>query len=98
VRDLHCCPTRRSSDLWCDEHWRCVEGHDRRWRHRARGGQLHMSTVRVRYVGLKPREQDHLYGTGIWWEGAGDVKDVPADKWPLRAEEDTSELPSLTTL
>jgi hypothetical protein len=37
--------------------------------------------VLVEYVGLKPAETDHLYGTGIEWTGKGDVQEVPAANW-----------------
>ena len=40
-----------------------------------------MSALKVRYVGKKDSETDHLYGTGIVWIGAGDVQEVPADAW-----------------
>jgi hypothetical protein len=43
-------------------------------------------TVRVRYVGLKPSETDHLYGTDIVWNGAGDIKTVPTDAWAKMAK------------
>jgi hypothetical protein len=42
-----------------------------------------MTTVQIEYVGKKESEKDHNYGTGIEWIGAGDVKEVPADKWEL---------------
>lgn len=41
------------------------------------------ASVLVEYVGLKPEETDHLYGTGIVWRGAGDVHEVPAKNWAL---------------
>ena len=31
----------------------------------------------IKYVGSKPRKQDTVAGTGIWWLGNGDVQDVP---------------------
>lgn len=37
--------------------------------------------VAVEYVGLKPSETDHLYGTNIVWVGKGDVQMVPAAAW-----------------
>lgn len=40
-----------------------------------------MSTVLVEYVGKKPREVDHLYGTGIVWLGGGDIQPVPIEAW-----------------
>lgn len=40
-----------------------------------------MVKLKVEYVGLKDRETDHLYGTGITWVGKGDIHDVPADAW-----------------
>lgn len=40
-----------------------------------------MAKVKVEYVGLKPAETDHLYGTGITWVGLGDVHDVSAEAW-----------------
>ena len=40
-----------------------------------------MATVKVEYVGLKPSETDHLYGTGLTWQGLGDVQEVPAEAW-----------------
>lgn len=39
------------------------------------------TAVAVEYVGLKPSETDHLYGTGITWVGKGDVQNVPAAAW-----------------
>lgn len=39
------------------------------------------STVLVEYVGKKPEETDHLYGTNIVWQGYGDVQEVPASAW-----------------
>lgn len=39
------------------------------------------TVVLVEYVGLKDREEDHLYGTGIVWTGKGDVQEVPASAW-----------------
>lgn len=42
-----------------------------------------MDTIRVMYVGSKPREVDDKKArTGIVWEGHGDIKDVPAWAWP----------------
>lgn len=38
-------------------------------------------SVLVEYVGKKPAETDHLYGTGITWLGCGDVREVPAAAW-----------------
>lgn len=40
-------------------------------------------SIAIRYVGKKEQMTDHLYGTGITWNGAGDVQDVPEDKAPL---------------
>ncbi len=40
-----------------------------------------IQTVMVEYVGLKPSETDHLYGTNITWTGQGDVKPVPSGAW-----------------
>jgi hypothetical protein len=37
--------------------------------------------IAVEYVGCKPSETDHLYGTGIVWVGKGDVQMVPAAAW-----------------
>lgn len=31
----------------------------------------------IKYVGSKPRKQDTVAGTGIWWLGYGDVQEVP---------------------
>lgn len=31
----------------------------------------------IKYVGLKPKKQDNVAGTGIWWLGQGDVREVP---------------------
>ena len=31
----------------------------------------------IKYVGLKAKKQDNVAGTGIWWLGHGDVRDVP---------------------
>lgn len=31
----------------------------------------------IKYVGKKPRKQDTVAGTGIWWLGHGDVQEVP---------------------
>jgi hypothetical protein len=45
-----------------------------------------MDTVKVEYVGLKPSETDHTYGTGLTWTGAGDVQDVPIDAWEKMAK------------
>lgn len=42
-------------------------------------------TVRVEYVGLKPSETDHLYGTRITWTGLGDIQDVPVAAWEKMA-------------
>lgn len=39
------------------------------------------TTVLVEYVGLKDREEDHLYGTGLVWIGKGDVQEVPVANW-----------------
>lgn len=39
-----------------------------------------MSTVLVRYVGLKDREFDKKGGTGMWWN-AGESKLVPMSAW-----------------
>lgn len=45
-----------------------------------------MSTVLVRYVGLKPTEVDSKKGkTGVVWNGHGDVQAVPAEAWPKLA-------------
>ena len=41
-----------------------------------------MNEINLRYVGLKPRQQDCIYGTNIWWDGFGDIKAVPADVAP----------------
>jgi hypothetical protein len=40
-----------------------------------------MNTLKVRYVGKKDQETDHLYGTGITWVGLGDVHEVPLTAW-----------------
>jgi hypothetical protein len=41
-------------------------------------------TVPLRYVGKKPSEVDHIYGTGIQWiKGISDVQEVPEDKAPF---------------
>lgn len=45
-----------------------------------------MSTVNVRYVGLKSRKQDTAAGTGIVWNGPGDVQAVPLKVWPALAK------------
>lgn len=42
---------------------------------------MNEDTVRIEYVGLKDREVDHLYGTGIVWTGRGCVQSVPVDAW-----------------
>jgi len=42
-----------------------------------------MNTVPIRYVGKKPEETDHLYGTGLTWRGKHSVQQVPRDKAPL---------------
>ena len=44
------------------------------------------TTVRVRYVGLKDKEQDTVARTDIWWVGIGDIKEVPASAWPILAK------------
>lgn len=31
----------------------------------------------IKYVGLKAKKQDNVAGTGIWWLGQGDVREVP---------------------
>lgn len=31
----------------------------------------------IKYVGLKAKKQDNVAGTGIWWLGQGDVRQVP---------------------
>lgn len=42
-----------------------------------------MSTVRVMYVGLKPREIDNKKGkSGVVWNGHGDIQEVPDWAWP----------------
>lgn len=33
--------------------------------------------MRIEYIGRKPVKQDNVAGTGIWWNGQGDVQDVP---------------------
>lgn len=40
-----------------------------------------MSTVNVRYVGLKDRETDRKGGTGLTWIGHGAVHPVPIKAW-----------------
>lgn len=35
--------------------------------------------MRIAYVGLKASRTDTVAGTGIVWDGAGDVQDVPDD-------------------
>lgn len=42
---------------------------------------LEGAKVKLRYVGLKPTEIDHLYGTGLVWVGNGDIKEVPVIAW-----------------
>lgn len=39
-----------------------------------------MKTIRIKYVGRKPEEQDTQFGTGTWHQG--EVKDVPAAMAP----------------
>jgi len=31
----------------------------------------------IKYVGRKAKKQDNVAGTGIWWLGHGDVREVP---------------------
>ena len=38
-------------------------------------------TIKVRYIGLKPKETDCVAGTGVTWCGAGDVQEVPVSAW-----------------
>lgn len=40
-----------------------------------------MSTIKVRYIGVKPRQTDCLAGTGTVWNGPGDVQTVPLKAW-----------------
>ena len=40
-----------------------------------------MSTVNVRYIGLKDRETDRRGGTGLTWIGHGAVHAVPVAAW-----------------
>ena len=40
-----------------------------------------MSTIQVRYIGVKPRQTDCLAGTGTVWNGPGDVQTVPLKAW-----------------
>jgi hypothetical protein len=42
-----------------------------------------MSTLSVRYVGLKPKETDCVAGTGLTWIGKGDVQQVPVKAWDI---------------
>jgi hypothetical protein len=42
-----------------------------------------MENIPIRYVGKKPEETDHTYGTGLTWTQEDNVKDVPADKAAL---------------
>jgi hypothetical protein len=37
--------------------------------------------VKVEYIGLKAKKIDNVAGTGIIWEGRGDVQDVPDTAW-----------------
>ncbi len=46
-----------------------------------------MGTIRVMYVGSKPREIDNKKAkTGIVWTGHGDIQDVPDWAWPILAK------------
>ena len=46
-----------------------------------------MTTVHVKYVGLKPIKVDNnVAHTGITWFGAGDVQQVPLSAWPKMAK------------
>lgn len=42
-----------------------------------------MSTLQVRYVGLKPKETDCVASTGVTWTGYGDIQTVPAKAWAI---------------
>lgn len=40
-----------------------------------------MTTIQVRYIGVKPKQTDCIAGTGTVWNGPGDVKTVPIKAW-----------------
>lgn len=40
-----------------------------------------MTTIQVRYIGVKPKQTDCIAGTGTVWNGPGDVKPVPIKAW-----------------
>lgn len=40
-----------------------------------------MSTVKVKYVGVKPQKTDNVAGTGQVWNGPDDVQEVPIAAW-----------------
>lgn len=44
-----------------------------------------MNTVQVEYVGQKPIKHDNVAGTGIVWNGPGDVQTVPNEAWARMA-------------
>lgn len=44
------------------------------------------TTVKVKYVGLKPVKEDNVAGTGITWFGQGDVQEVPLTAWTKMAK------------
>ncbi len=35
--------------------------------------------MKIRYIGKKASKTDNLYGTGIIWNGTGDVQEVPGN-------------------
>jgi len=52
-----------------------------------------MSTLKVRYVGKKDRRADTVAGTGLVWEGHGDVQLATPQAWDkLRRHPDVWEL------
>lgn len=44
------------------------------------------TTVKVKYVGLKPVKEDNVAGTGVTWFGHGDVHEVPLTAWTKMAK------------